>query len=58
MDILKKLGICIAVILWAGGIIGGLVLSISAKSVAMVAAILILGAFSFPTVKKLVTKNE
>jgi hypothetical protein len=58
MDFLKKIAICIAVILWAGGLIGGLVLSITAKSVAMVAATVVLGAFSFPTVKKLVTKNE
>ncbi len=58
MDFLKKFAICIAVILWAGGLIGGLVLSITAKSVAMVAATVVLGAFSFPTVKKLVTKNE
>lgn len=58
MEILKKLATIIAVVLWAGGLIGGLILSIAAKSVAMVAAIVVLGAFSFPTVKKLVTKNE
>ena len=58
MDFLKNFAICIALILWAGGLIGGLVLAITAKSVAMVAATVVLGAFSFPTVKKLVTKNE
>ena len=57
MEILKKLATIIALVLWAGGLIGGLILSISAKSVAMVAAIVVLGAFSFPTVKNLLTKE-
>lgn len=54
MEILKKLAIIIAVVLWAGGLVGGLILSIAAKSPAMVAAIVVLGAFSFPTVKRLI----
>lgn len=58
MHTLKKIGICLGVLIWAGGIVGGLVLSIAAKSPVMVASIVVLGAFSFPTVKRLLTKND
>ena len=58
MNILKKIGTILSVVLWAGGLVGGLVLSIAAKSPVMVAAVVVLGAFSFPTVKRLLTKND
>lgn len=57
MNTLKKIGLIISIVLWAGGLVGGLILSIAAKSVAMVASIVVLGAFSFPTVKRLL-KSE
>ena len=58
MGTLKNILTIIVVILWAGGLVGGLVLSVSAKSPVMVAAIAVLGVLSFPTVKRLVTSDD
>ena len=58
MGTLKNILIIFVVILWAGGLVGGLVLSVSAKSPVMVAAIAVLGVLSFPTVKRLVTSDD
>ena len=57
MGTLKNILTIIVVILWAGGLVGGLVLSVSAKSPVMVAAIAVLGVLSFPTVKRLMTSD-
>lgn len=47
-----------AAILWAGGVIGGIGMAITLKAPIMVIAIIVLGVLAFPTVKRLLTKNE
>lgn len=44
----------IIVLLWAGGIVCGLILAIKAKSVAASLSIIALGILGFPTVKRVV----
>jgi hypothetical protein len=57
MGTLKNILTIFVVILWAGGIIGGIVLALAAKSPIMVAAIIVLGVLAFPTVKRLLTTD-
>lgn len=44
------------ILLWAGGIVCGLVLAIKAQSVAASLSIVVLGVLGFPTIKKIVQK--
>lgn len=51
----KNLLRSLAILLWMGGIIIGLVLTIKVGSVAAILSIVALGALSFPTVKRIVS---
>lgn len=52
----KNLLLALLVLLWMGGVIIALVLTIKVKSVAAVLSVLVLGAMGFPTVRKIVGK--
>lgn len=52
----KNLLLVLLVLLWMGGVIIALVLTIKVKSVAAVLSALVLGAMGFPTVRKIVGK--
>lgn len=53
----KKIATLFAILLWAGGIISGLVLTIKASAFIPAVAIVVLGVLAFPTIKRLVTEE-
>lgn len=52
---MKQILTILAVLLWAGGIVSGLVLTIAAKALVPAVSIVVLGILAFPTVKRLIS---
>ena len=55
---MKQILTILAVLLWAGGITCGLVLTIAAKALVPAISIVVLGILAFPTIKKLVSDGS
>ena len=53
MDALKKIACLLGLLLWAGGLVCALILTIGAKALVPTLAVVLLGVMGFPTAKKL-----
>jgi len=58
MRTIKKILSIIVALLWMGGVVGGIGMSVTLKAPVMLVAIVVLGVLAFPTVKRILTAED